>query len=99
MDDLRNFLDTVIVPLAYLVAAVMFIIGLKRLSSPATAREGNRIAALGMGLALLVTFLQAEVVDYGWIVAGMAIAAVPGFYVARSVAMTAMPQMVALFNG
>jgi NAD(P) transhydrogenase subunit beta len=99
MDELRTFIDEVAVPLAYLAAAVMFIFGLKRLSSPATARSGNQIAAIGMAVALLVTFIHQGVVDYGWILAGMVIGAVPGFYLARTVAMTAMPQMVALFNG
>jgi NAD(P) transhydrogenase subunit beta len=87
--------------LAYLVAAVAFIIGLKRLSSPATARSGNQIAAAGMILAVLTTFLNPHIqgVGYAFILVGALIGGGIGFYLARTVQMTAMPQMVALFNG
>jgi NAD(P) transhydrogenase subunit beta len=87
--------------LAYLVAAVTFIIGLKRLSSPATARSGNQLAAAGMLLAVLATFLNPHIqgIGYAFILVGMAIGGGIGFYLARTVQMTAMPQMVALFNG
>src|SRR5947209_19529748 len=87
--------------LAYLVAAVAFIIGLKRLSSPATARSGNQIAAAGMILAVLATFLNSNIqgIGYAFILVGALIGGGIGFYLARTVQMTAMPQMVALFNG
>src|SRR5215212_8423166 len=87
--------------LAYLVAAATFIIGLKRLSSPATARSGNQLAAAGMLLAVLATFLNSHIqgIGYAFILVGMAIGGGIGFYLARTVQMTAMPQMVALFNG
>ncbi len=85
--------------LAYLACAVLFIIGLKRLSSPATARSGNRIAAVGMLIAIVATFVDRRVVSYEWIGVGIAIGAVVGAVSARKVHMTAMPQMVALFNG
>jgi NAD(P) transhydrogenase subunit beta len=86
-------------PLAYLLAASTFIVGLKRLGHPRTARNGNFIAAAGMALALIVTLISPGVEHYGWIAIGVAVGAVPGWYFARSVKMTAMPQMVALFNG
>ncbi len=84
---------------SYIVAAVMFIFGLKRLSSPATARSGNRLAAVGMTLALAATLLDRQILSFWTIIAGMVIGAGIGIYFARTVQMTAMPQMVALFNG
>lgn len=85
--------------LAYLLSAALFIIGLKRLSSPATARSGNQIAAVGMLLAVLVTLFDANVTNPTYIIIGSVIGGAIGFGLARSVQMTAMPQMVALFNG
>lgn len=85
--------------LLYLAAAVAFIRGLKRLSSPATARRGNALAAGGMLLAIVVTLLDRSIVSYGTIAAGLAAGAVIGAVAARRVAMTAMPQLVAAFNG
>jgi NAD(P) transhydrogenase subunit beta len=87
------------IELAYLVALVTFIIGLKRLSSPATARTGNRIAAVGMLIAIVATLVDKRVASFGAIAVAMAIGAVIGAVGARKVKMTAMPQMVALFNG
>jgi len=84
---------------AYLVASVLFIIGLKQLSSPKSARNGNTLAAIGMLLAIVVTLLDRQIVSYGTIAAGILLGAVIGTVVARRVAMTAVPQMVALFNG
>ena len=84
---------------SYIVAAVMFIFGLKQLSSPGTARAGNRLAALGMAVALGVTLLDRQIVSYWTIGLGTLVGAAIGVYSARRVQMTAMPQMVALFNG
>ncbi|MGH3021131.1 MAG: NAD(P)(+) transhydrogenase (Re/Si-specific) subunit beta [Gaiellaceae bacterium] len=84
---------------AYLVASVCLIIGIKRLSSPATARSGNVIAAVGMGIAIAFTFLDPDIDTYWIILAGMAVGTVIGVASARMVKMTAIPQMVALFNG
>ncbi|HXG71796.1 MAG TPA: NAD(P)(+) transhydrogenase (Re/Si-specific) subunit beta [Gemmatimonadaceae bacterium] len=84
---------------SYIVAAVMFIFGLKQLSSPGTARAGNRLAALGMAVALGVTLLDRQIVSYWTIGLGTLVGAGIGVYSARRVQMTAMPQMVALFNG
>jgi NAD(P) transhydrogenase subunit beta len=85
--------------LAYLVASVCLIIGIKRLSSPATARSGNVVAAVGMAIAILFTFLDPDLDTYWIIFAGMALGTVIGIASARMVKMTAIPQMVALFNG
>ena len=87
------------VDLAYLVCAITFIIGLKRLSSPRTAVRGNQVAAFGMVLAIGVTLWDAGARNLAWIIAGIVIGGVIGAYSARAVKMTAMPQMVALFNG
>ncbi len=85
--------------LAYLVAGVGLVIGIKRLSSPATARSGNVIAAIGMTIAIVFTLLSPEIDSYWLIAAGVAVGTVIGVASARLVKMTAMPQMVALFNG
>ena len=86
-------------PWAYLIAAVTFILGLKGLTSPKTAVLGNRIAAAGMLLAVAFTFLVQGPANLALIVAGIAVGGAIGLYGARAVQMTAMPQMVALFNG
>jgi proton-translocating NAD(P)+ transhydrogenase subunit beta len=85
--------------LAYLVAGVCLIVGIKRLSSPATARSGNVVAAVGMAIAVVFTLLSPEIDTYWLIAAGVAVGTVIGVASARMVKMTAMPQMVALFNG
>jgi NAD(P) transhydrogenase subunit beta len=84
---------------AYLVAAILLIVGIKRLSHPRTARSGNWIAAVGMAIAIGFTFLIEELDQYSLILAGIALGTVVGVLSARAVKMTAMPQMVALFNG
>jgi proton-translocating NAD(P)+ transhydrogenase subunit beta len=84
---------------AYLATIIAFILALRFLSSPATARRGNWIGAVGMLIAIAVTFAQNEVVSYWEILVGMAIGGAFGAVAARRVRMTAMPQMVALFNG
>jgi NAD(P) transhydrogenase subunit beta len=85
--------------LAYLVTIVTFILALRFLSNPATARRGNQIGALGMLVAIAVTFANSKVVSYWEIVVGMVVGGAFGAVAARRVKMTAMPQMVALFNG
>jgi H+-translocating NAD(P) transhydrogenase subunit beta len=83
----------------YIVAFSLFIIGLHFLNHPSTARRGNWVAAVGMAIAVAATLLTEEVGDYGLIVLGMGIGTAVGIPAARNVKMTAMPQMVALFNG
>jgi NAD(P) transhydrogenase subunit beta len=89
----------IIINLTYIVSASLFIFGLKMLSSPRTARTGNLVSAIGMLLAIVVTLLSRGVVDFRWIAIGLFAGSVIGFFAARLVAMTSMPEMVALFNG
>lgn len=84
---------------AYLVAAVLFIIGLMRMSTPKTARGGNVLAATGMLIAIVITLLLKEVLNYTMILVGIAIGGIIGGVAARTVKMTAMPQMVGIYNG
>jgi NAD(P) transhydrogenase subunit beta len=84
---------------AYLVAAVCFILGIRFLSAPRTARRGNVTAAIGMVIAIVATLGDEIVDDYLWIAGGAAVGTIIGVVGAQRVRMTAMPQMVALFNG
>ncbi len=88
-----------LIQLSYLVAAVLFILGLRMLSSPKTASRGNLTAAVGMFIAIVATLVNSGVVDYRWIAVGAVIGGVAGAVAALRIAMTAMPQMVALLNG
>jgi NAD(P) transhydrogenase subunit beta len=90
---------TAFVELAYLLAAVLFIIGLKRLASPATARNGNTLAALGMLVAVVVTLVDQRIIGFTGIMIGLIAGGLVGAVLARTIRMTAMPQMVALLNG
>ena len=84
--------------LAYLVAAVCFIMALRGLSSPSTARGGNLYGMAGMGIAILTTFTLPQVVSYGYILGGIALGGAIGWVIAKRIAMTAMPQLVAAFH-
>lgn len=88
-----------LVGLIYLVSAIMFVVGIKRLAKVKTARSGNQLAAGAMGVAILGTFLEMNQVDPGWVIVGIAIGASIGTYAALKVEMTSMPEMVAIFNG
>ena len=85
--------------LGYVIAAGLFIFGLKMLGSPATARRGNMISAIGMLVAIVSALLDQGIVDFTYIAAGMIVGGAIGAIAARAVAMTSMPEMVALFNG
>ena len=85
--------------LLYLVATILFILGLKWLSSPATAVRGNRLSGVGMLIAIVVTLFDRGILSYQVIGAGLLVGSALGLWLARSVKMTAMPQMVALLNG
>jgi NAD(P) transhydrogenase subunit beta len=87
------------VRLLYLASAILFITGLKQLQSPETARQGNRVSAVGMLLAMIVTLLDQHIMGYGTILAGLAVGTALGLWLAYTVKMTSMPQMVALLNG
>jgi H+-translocating NAD(P) transhydrogenase subunit beta len=95
---MTDFLPTGI-QLTYLVAASLFILGLKKLGSPATARQGNVVAAVGMLLAIAATLLDQHVLNFEMILLGLAIGSVLGAIAAYKVQMTDMPQMVGLLNG
>ncbi|MBI2427801.1 MAG: NAD(P)(+) transhydrogenase (Re/Si-specific) subunit beta [Ignavibacteriales bacterium] len=83
----------------YIVAAILFVIGLKRLGKPATARKGNLLSSVGMLLAIVGTLIHFEIMSPEYIVVGMIIGGAIGIILARIVQMTEMPQMVALLNG
>ncbi len=90
---------TVVINLAYLLAGVLFIFGLKGLTHPRTAVRGNLTGALGMLVAVVATLVHQEVVSLGLVIAGMVVGAAVGAVLAQRIHMTAMPQLVALFNG
>jgi H+-translocating NAD(P) transhydrogenase subunit beta len=88
-----------VISLGYITATVLFILGLRYLSSPRTAVRGNRVAAVGMLIATVVTLLDRNIISWWSLATAIPLGAVVGVVAARRVAMTAMPQMVALFNG
>ena len=88
-----------VISIGYLVAAVLFILGLKALGRPRTAPRGNLLGATGMLLAILVTLLDQSIISYGVLVAGLALGGLIGAALALRVQMTSMPELVALFNG
>ena len=90
---------TVLVELSYLLSAVLFVVGLKRMQSPATARYGNALAAGAMLLAIVATLVDNQVVSWLDTLIGISVGSVAGALAARLVQMTAMPQMVGAFNG
>ena len=94
--------EQAIIKLAYLAGAVLLVFGLKLLSSPKTAAKGNRLAALGTGIAILATIFEpiAEAPNnYLWILGGMLAGTLIGWMSAKKIQMTAMPQLVSIFNG
>ena len=95
----EQFNSEIVVNLIYILAAMLFIFGLKMLGSPETARRGNLVSASGMFLAVVVTLLDQSIIDFSFILIGVCIVSLIGFFAATRVKMTAMPEMVALFNG
>ena len=95
----EQFNSEIVVNLIYILAAMLFIFGLKMLGSPETARRGNLVSASGMFLAVIVTLLDQSIIDFSFILIGVCIGSLIGFFAATRVKMTAMPEMVALFNG
>ncbi len=87
------------IELTYILSALLFGIGLKLMSSPATARQGNLLSAFGMFLAVVATLFYQGIIDYRYIAVGIVVGSIIGVLAARFVAMTAMPEMVALLNG
>ncbi len=92
-------MNQIVTNLAYLLASVLFIFGLKGLTHPKTAVRGNRLGATGMLIAILVTLVDQNVLSYEWIIAGIAIGTIIGAILAIKIKMTAMPELVAVFNG
>ena len=84
----------------YIVSAILFIFGIKMLGSASTARRGNKVSALGMLIAIVVTLVDKQVFEsWIWIIFGLAVGAIIGILAAKLVKMTSMPELVALFNG
>ena len=83
----------------YIISALLFIAGLKMMTSPSSARLGNMISASGMLIAILITLLEQGIINYEWISLGIIIGGVIGVVVSRLVQMTEIPEMVAIFNG
>lgn len=97
-------MENLILQLSYLIGSITFILGLKMLSHPDSARKGNLVAAVGMTIAIFVTIFHyrhngEHLHNYPWIFGGLAIGTIIGFLAAKKVQMTAMPEMVSLFNG
>jgi len=89
----------ILIQFAFIISAALFIFGLKQLGSPATARRGNMISSTGMLIAIVAALMDQGIVDYQYILLGFIIGGAIGAAAARMVAMTSMPEMVALFNG
>jgi len=87
-----------LINVAYIIAAILFIMGIKMLGSASTAVRGNRISSLGMLLAVVVTLLRSGL-DYQFIILGLIVGGIIGLIAAKRVQMTGMPELVALFNG
>ncbi|MBV06479.1 MAG: NAD synthetase [Gammaproteobacteria bacterium] len=93
-------MDTsLIVNLTYIAASIFFIVGLKMLGSPETARRGNLLSSSGMLLAVVVTLLDQNIIDYRYIAGALLAGSLVGYFAATKVKMTSMPEMVAIFNG
>ncbi len=88
-----------IIDFIYLISAVLFMLGIKNLSSPATAKFGNKLSMTGMAVAIIATLANPDMFGYTMIIIAIAIGAAIGGYAAVKVEMTSMPEMVALFNG
>ena len=95
MLDISSNIENIV----YLISASLFIVGLKRLASPITARNGNRLASLGMLIAIVLTILKYTDNNFEWIILGIVIGGLLGIILSKYVQMTAIPQLVAIFNG
>jgi len=92
-------MNSSIVSILYLIAAALFILGIKNLGKPRTAVRGNQMSATGMLIAIVVTLLDQSILSYEWIIGGIVLGAALGATMATRVQMTNMPQMVAVLNG
>lgn len=91
--------NEILINAVYIVAASLFILGLKLLSHPSTSRKGNMVSAVGMFLAVVITLIHKDIIEYQWIIAGIIVGGAVGAVFAKRVEMTAMPELVSLFNG
>jgi len=91
--------NALIINLAYVLATTLFIVGLKLLSHPSSAKKGNLVSAVGMFIAVVVTLIDQQIISYHWILLGFVIGGAYGAWKAKTVEMTQMPEMVSLFNG
>ena len=97
---IETFFDNdLITPISYIGSTILFILGLKLLGSPVTARKGNLLASVAMLVAVLTTLIDKTSISLNLILTGVVIGSVIGAILARMVKMTAMPQLVAAFNG
>ena len=88
-----------LINIGYLVASVLFILGLKGLTHPRTAVRGNLLGAVGMLLAVLLTLTNQRIISYEWIILGLVVGGAIGAALAIKIEMTSMPELVAVFNG
>lgn len=91
--------NLILINIMYVIAAALFIFGLKLLGNPATARKGNMLSGLAMLVAIIVTLMDQNIVSYGWIMVSILAGSAVGVYVSKKVEMTGMPELVSLFNG
>ncbi|MEP4890608.1 MAG: NAD(P)(+) transhydrogenase (Re/Si-specific) subunit beta [Aliiglaciecola sp.] len=91
--------SALVINLTYVLAAALFIFGLKLLGHPSSARKGNLLSAVGMLLAIVVTMFDKNIVSFQWIAIAILAGSIVGFFAARLVAMTSMPELVSLLNG
>ena len=89
----------ILINIFYIISALFFIVGLKMMPSPSSARKGNMISASGMLIAILITLLDQGIIDYEWILLGIFIGSIIGLFASRMVQMTEIPEMVAIFIG
>lgn len=89
----------IFITICYIISSVLFIIGLKRMSSPVSARKANQLSAVGMLIAIVATLLTSGMMEWQWIALGLAVGTLIGILAAVKVTMTGMPQMVGLLNG
>ncbi|MFT5995986.1 MAG: NAD(P) transhydrogenase subunit beta, partial [Glaciecola sp.] len=88
-----------IINAVYVLSATLFIMGLKLLSHPSTARRGNLLSAIGMLIAICITLIDQQIVRYEWIALALVAGTIVGAVVAKKVALTSMPELVSLLNG
>jgi NAD(P) transhydrogenase subunit beta len=92
-------MQTNLIMISYILSAILFIIGIKRLGKVKTARQGNFLSTLGMLIAIIATLFKMDAIPLNWVLGGIVLGTIIGAYSAIKVSMTAMPEMVAIFNG